>query len=365
MPQSSASGEDKEFLARAVDVSVRIGMLVILAVWCFQIVRPFALPVAWGVIIAVATHPIYARIEALCGGRRKLASATFVVMGLALLLLPTSVLSDTLVSTARELYESVSSRRIVVPAPPDTVASWPLVGERIHALWTQASVNLSAALAPFGPQLEALARSLLAVAAGAGLAVVQWIFAIIIAGGLLANQEAGVRTAHAISTRIAGVRGDELSDLAGATVRSVATGVVGVAIIQAVLAGLGMLLAGVPGAGLWTLMVMVMAVAQLPVILVLGPVAVYVFTGDRSTVAVVFAIWSLLVSVSDSFLKPLLLGRGSSVPTLIIFVGALGGLMSSGIIGLFVGAVVLTLGYTLATAWVDESEQPPPPAAGR
>ena len=330
-----------------------------LAIWCFQIIKPFIVPVLWGVIIAVATHPAYARLEGMCGGRRKTASAVFAIGALALLLVPTFSLSGTLVDGAQELYESVHSGELQVPPPPESVAGWPIIGESLFEVWSKASQNLSEALTPFSAQIRALASSVLATAAGAGFAVLQWILSIIIAAVLLASQEQGVRAARAIATRIAGKRGSELTDLAGETVRSVATGVVGVAIIQALLAGLGMMLAGVPAAGLWTLLVLVLAVAQLPTLIVLGPIAVFVFTGDSTTVAVLFAIWSLFVGISDTFLKPIFLGRGSSVPTVVIFLGAIGGMIWAGILGLFVGAVVLTLGYTLFTIWIDESESAP------
>ena len=178
-----------------------------------------------------------------------------------------------------------------------------------------------------------------------------------IAGVFLAK----AKDCHTISIKmfrsVAGERGAELVDLSSATIRSVAQGVLGVAIIQSLLAGVGMLIVGVPGAGFWTFLVLLLAVVQLPPILVLGPVIFYVFSVSSQTAAVVFAIWSVFVSISDSFLKPLLLGRGVPVPMLVILIGAIGGMMLSGIIGLFVGAVVLSFGFKLFQAWLDKEVQ--------
>ena len=139
--------------------------------------------------------------------------------------------------------------------------------------------------------------------------------------------------------------------------RSVALGILGVALIQTVLAGIGFLVVGVPGAGLWALLVLILAVVQLPTILILGPIIVYVFSTSSTVIAVVFAIWSILVGISDAFLKPLLMGRGVDVPMLVIFIGAIGGFMTSGIIGLFVGAIIFALGYKLFLAWLNEDTQ--------
>jgi predicted PurR-regulated permease PerM len=151
--------------------------------------------------------------------------------------------------------------------------------------------------------------------------------------------------------------GKDFGDLAGATSRSVAQGVLGVALIQSILAGIGLLLMGVPYAGIWAMLVLLLAIVQLPPILILGPIIVYVFSVAETVPAVIFMIWSMIVSSSDAFLKPLFLGRGMDIPMLVILLGAIGGMILSGIIGLFVGAVVLAVGYTLFVAWLDQDPQ--------
>jgi predicted PurR-regulated permease PerM len=198
---------------------------------------------------------------------------------------------------------------------------------------------------------------LLSTAAGAGIGILQFVISIIIAGVILANAVGFGAFLKALARRLMGNRGEEFTMLASKTVRSVAQGVLGVALIQSLLAGVGLLAAGVPGAGLWALLVLLLAIVQLPPILILAPIILYVFSVSSTTVAVIFMIWSILVSMSDAFLKPLLLGRGVEVPMLIILVGAIGGMIHSGIIGLFVGAVVLALGYELFRAWLEEGKQ--------
>ncbi len=226
-----------------------------------------------------------------------------------------------------------------------------------HAIWTAASQNLEAALAQAGPFLKTLAQGLLAGSASAGLGILMFALSIVIAGVLLSYGAPAAEAARRVARRVTGERGDELVALTQNTVESVTQGILGVALIQGVLAGIGLLVAGVPAAGLWALLVLFLAVVQIPTILVLAPIIVYVFTTASTGMAVAFAVWSLAVGFSDNFLKPLLLGRGVDVPMLVIFMGAIGGFILQGIIGLFVGAVVLAVGFTLFKAWMDEAPE--------
>jgi predicted PurR-regulated permease PerM len=228
-----------------------------------------------------------------------------------------------------------------------------VVGDRTYEVWSAASRNLTATVERYGSQLKEVAGAALGAAAGAGWTVLHFVIAILIAAALMANAEPGHAFARRFATRLAGEDGAAFVELATATIRSVAQGVLGIALIQAVLAGMGMLAVGVPAAGLWALGVLVLAIVQLPPILILGPVIVYVFSASEAIPAVLFMIWAIAVSFADAFLKPLLLGRGIDVPMLVILLGAIGGMMASGVIGLFVGAVVLALAYKLFTAWLE------------
>jgi predicted PurR-regulated permease PerM len=177
---------------------------------------------------------------------------------------------------------------------------------------------------------------------------------ILVAGALLANAQAAYEVTRSLAKRLFGGQGPEFQQLIGATIRSVTTGILGVAFIQSVLAGLGFLVAGLPGAGLWAVMFLIAAVLQVGV-LILIPAVVYVFAVSTMTKAVIFLIWCVIVALVDNVLKPLLLGRGVAVPIVVVFLGAIGGFVALGIIGLFVGAIVLSVGYKLFLAWINEA----------
>lgn len=353
------SDQDKAFINRMLDATIRIGMVLLLAYWCLKIISPFIYPIIWAIIIAVAIYPLYVKLVAVMGGRKRIAAALFAIATLALLIVPTIKLSASVIDTTQTLSTAWENGTLKIPPPAESVAGWPLIGEKLHKYWTLASVNLEAALKQVAPQLKTAGGWLFGAVGGAGLGVLQFIIAILIAAVFLASTDVAHRSTLAISTRIAGDRGEELASISIATIRSVSQGVLGVALIQSLLAGIGLLAMDVPGAGLWALLVLVLAVVQLPPILVLGPIIVYVFSVASTGPAIAFMIWSLIVSGSDAFLKPLFLGRGMEIPMLVILLGAIGGMMTSGIIGLFIGSVVLALGYKLFMIWLHPAEAEP------
>jgi predicted PurR-regulated permease PerM len=356
MSDSVQASDGKRQFHPAVEAAIRVGLLFLIAAWCFLIVEPFIIPILWGMIIAIACAPMYRWMQQRLGGRSKLAATIFTLLALALLITPTVMLVDTVAETTQTLSADLQRGSLTVPPPPASVREWPVIGEQLSAFWNGASENLGATLTSIAPHLKEAAGWLLSTAAGAGIGVLQFVVSIIIAGVLLANTEGVGGFLKALATRLMGDRGEGYAIMASQTVRSVAQGVLGVAVIQSLLAGVGLLAAGVPGAGLWALLILLLAIVQLPPLLVLAPILLYVFSPASPTVAVIFMVWSILVSMSDAFLKPLLLGRGVEVPMLIILIGAIGGMMHSGIIGLFVGAVVLALGYELFRAWLKEDK---------
>jgi len=358
MTNPSRSEEDKVFQARAMDAAIRITLLALLLLWCFNIVKPFILPLLWGAIMAVAIYPLFVKVQARLGGREKLAATLITLVALAILIIPAVMLSESLIEGAQQLSAEYEAGTLSVPPPSDTVKTWPLVGEKLYSAWTLASDNLEAALVKFKPQVEAFGKWFLSSAAGVGAGVLIFIISIIIAGAFLVFARSG---SHALETAIGRVLGEkdgrEFVDMAGATIRSVAQGVIGVALIQTILGGVGMLAIGVPYAGVWAMLILLLAIIQLPPVLILAPIIVYVFSVEPTVPAVIFMVWSLVVSASDAFLKPLFLGRGMDIPMPVILLGAIGGMILSGVVGLFVGAVVLAVGYTLFVAWLDQDKQ--------
>jgi predicted PurR-regulated permease PerM len=347
---------DKEFLQRALEATIRIGIVVLLAAWCYQIVQHFIVPVIWGIIIAIATYPGYRWMRIMLGGRPGLAATFYTLLVLVVLVVPAVMLSGTLVDSAQSLATQLRAGTWAIPPPPEGVGKWPLIGNWLERFWGLASENLGAALHMIEPQLKTVGTWLLSAAAGAGFGILQFAVAIIIAGVLQAHASSAHHAAHAVVTRFAGERGAEIADLAEATVRSVARGILGVALIQTLLAGLGFLIAGVPGAGFWAMLCLLFAVVQIGISPITIPIVIYVFSTADVVTGVLFLIWNVFVTLLDNILKPILLGRGVEVPMVVIFVGAIGGFLASGIIGLFVGSVVLVLGYKLFLAWLNEGQ---------
>ena len=353
--QSTTSVDDTVFFSRALEASIRIGLVALLVLWCFQLARPFITPAIWGVILAIALHPAYVIVRRALGGRSAAAAASLVAGVLLLLIVPTALLTASLIESGTDVASSLQGGALDIPPPPASVADWPVVGDQVHGFWAAASNNLGTALSKIDTQLKSVGLWLLETVASTGIGLVMFALSVVIAGALLSYDESATDVARRIARRLAGERGDELIALTGVTVQSVTRGILGVALIQSVLSGLAMLAVGVPAAALWAIGVFLLAVVQVPTVVLLIPVAVYVFYTSSTVVAVLFLIWSLVVGSSDNVLKPMLLGRGVDVPMLVIFMGAIGGFILNGIIGLFVGAVVLAVGYTLLKAWIEEA----------
>jgi predicted PurR-regulated permease PerM len=275
-----------------------------------------------------------------------------VLLGLALLVAPAIILSGTLVSGAQHFAADIGDGRLTIPPPPARMAEWPIVGGQLFEFWQLASENFEEALTHLAPQLKAVSIWLLSAAQSVGIALLQLVGSIVIAGFMLAFGEERRAAMERFAKRLAGPQGAELARLANATVSSVVQGIIGVAIIQAVLAGIAFAVAGIPGAGLWAMGVLVAAIVQLPTAVVMIPPVLLAFSSLSTPVAVALTVWCVGVGLIDNILKPMLFGRGVQVPTVVIFVGAIGGMLSMGIIGLFVGAVVLALSYEILGVWL-------------
>jgi predicted PurR-regulated permease PerM len=342
----------------AIEIAVYLLLIGFIVAWCFRIVAPFISFLLWGAIIAIAAYSPFVRLRQALGGRNRLAVLIFALVGLAIIVVPAWMFAGSLIDSAQQFRGNLEAGQFDIPAPSENVREWPLVGDAVYANWSAAAANFEDWLEAHSDQVKTLLERILSQVVGIGLAVVQFVAAMLIAAAMLANDEKARAMMDRLFRRLLGARAEEYLDLTTATIRSVTVGVLGIALIQAVLGGAGMLAAGVPAAGVWALLIMVLAIAQLPPLLVLLPAIVYVFsTQDSMAVAVFFAVWSLLVSFSDAALKPMLLGRGVDAPMLVILLGAIGGMLLSGIIGLFLGAVVLALGYKLFLAWLGDDPQ--------
>ena len=248
MTNNGSPLEDKLFLNRALEATIRIGLVALLIAWCFVIARPFIVPIIWGIIIAVAVKPGYRRFQSALGGRSGLSAVLFTALLLVVFIVPTLILVGTLIDGAQTLAKDLGDGTLTIPPPPETIRGWPIVGESLDKFWRLASTNLQEALQEIKPQVRAIGSWMLSMTAGAIFGILQFIFAIIIAGVLLNQAKSGNSAADSIAVRLAGERGADFVDLAQATVRSVTRGIVGVALIQSSLAGLGFLAVGLPAA---------------------------------------------------------------------------------------------------------------------
>jgi predicted PurR-regulated permease PerM len=348
---NTPSGSDPVKIA--IEIAVNLSLIFIILAWCLQILSPFISLIVWAAVIAVAMYKPFLKLQGLLGGRRKLAIALFAILGLAVVIVPAWLFVGSILESTEQVRTALESGQVELAPPGDNVRDWPVVGEGIYENWLAASENLEGWLSTNSETVKKVLGGVFGKLTGIGVGALQFAISILIAAAFIANADAMVRGMDLLTRRIVGDRANDFLMLSSSTVTSVAVGVLGIAFIQAVLAGIGMVAVGVPAAGILALLVLILAIAQLPPWLILLPVIFYVYSVEDSTiVATVFAVWSLAVSFADMVLKPLMLGRGVEAPMLVILLGAIGGMITSGIIGLFVGAVVLALGYKLLEAWL-------------
>ena len=357
MSSPDINPSDSSFQRNAMAAFIQIAMITLLVLWCFAIIQPFVNIILWAVIISVALYPSHRRLTDRFGGRAKSSATIIVLIGMLVLVLPSIFLAESSIGALKATASSLKDGTVSIPVPDASIAEWPIVGEKLYTSWNDAATNLEATLNQYEDQLVAIGHSLASSIGSAVLGFLQLLVSLIIAGVFLVTAEAGHRGTLKFADSLVGDNGSNMVDLAVATVRSVAKGVLGVAIIQATLAAIGLVAIGVPAAGVWAFLILMLAIMQLPPLLILGPIAIWVYSVSDPIPATIFLVYAFVVSISDSFLKPLLLGRGVDVPMLVILIGAIGGMLLSGIIGLFIGAIVLALGYKLLSAWMDSDEQ--------
>jgi predicted PurR-regulated permease PerM len=342
-----------------LDVLIRAGLILGLAILCFQVFSPFLTLMMWALILAVTLYPAQQFIAAKLGGKQGRAATFLVLLGIVVIVVPTAVLMSSLGDSIHALIENVQNDTLEIPAPPESVAGWPVVGPKVHALWTRAHDDLPALIKSMQPKIGDIAKSALGFVASIGGGLLQFLASFIIAGILMAFGEAGDRGALAIFDRLVGAEhGAEFAKLSTATIRAVAQGVIGVAFIQAIIIGVCLLVAGIPWAGVLVLIVLVLGIAQVPALIVTLPAIGYIWwSGDYGTfAAVAYTVLLFAAGMTDNVLKPLMLGRGVDAPMPVILLGALGGMATAGILGMFVGATLLALGYQIFTGWVAASK---------
>jgi predicted PurR-regulated permease PerM len=349
---------DPAFVRNMLEAALRIGLVFVLLLFSYDIIKPFTVPIVWGAIIAMAAFPLVKWLEPKLGGRRGLSSTLVILFFILVLVIPTWLATEAMLGGLKNLHVAIENNQLSVPAPPAGVEDWPVVGEKLFARWSAANQDLDATLTRLSPQITKLTVTLLKRLGDSLLGMLMFVVSLIIAGGFMAFADSCAAQARRFLVRVGGVQADgEWSSLTVATVRNVLQGVVGVACIQTLLVALGLFVAGVPGAPLWSAIILLLAIAQLPPLILLVPIMAYVFSSADTTTAVIFTVYELIAGASDNFLKPLLMGRGLDIPMPVILVGAVGGMLAAGIIGLFAGAVVLSIWYKLFGLWLEQEPQ--------
>lgn len=361
MSESVSNNDDSLFSRRVMTSFIQIAALVLLITYCLMIMAPFAGIVVWGIVLAVAVYPLHLRVSGMLGDRPKTSATIITLVALTLILVPGWLIATSTLDTARHLQQDIAGDGVIVDPPTEKVREWPVIGEKTYEIWSEASENLQATVEKYQPQVRAAGEWFLKAALGVGAGVLHFVASFIIAGILLMFGREGYATTSAIAGRIVPGRGEELTNLMTSTIRSVTNGVLGVAAIQAGLAGIGFAMIGLPAAGVFTLVILIAAIIQVPALLIMLPLIGWVFSYASTGAAIVFAIYSIIVALSDNVLKPMLLGRGVNLPVLVVLIGAIGGMIRFGVIGLFLGAVILGLGYQIIRTWLGSDYFKPEP----
>ncbi|CAG9269335.1 AI-2E family transporter [Paraburkholderia unamae] len=342
-----------------LDVLIRAALIAVLAMFCFRIFAPFLDLMVWAVILAVTLYPLQVRLRRTFGNKDGLISTLIILVAFGVILAPTYLLGVAVADSIEHAMSVAKSGTFHIPPPADSITGWPVIGQRVYDFWLQASTDLTGLVQRFAPQLKAAGLGLLGTVTGLGAALLVFFVSLIVAGILMAYGEKGHGSAVQIASRISGPEnGAQIAELCTSTIRAVAQGVVGIAFIQMLLIGIGFIVMGIPGAGLLALAVLLIGIMQLPATLITVPVIIFVImTQGVSTATIVFSVYEFVAGLADNVLKPMLLGRGVAVPMPVVLIGALGGMVTGGVIGLFIGPVMLAVGYQLFWRWVRDQPQ--------
>jgi predicted PurR-regulated permease PerM len=344
--------ERPELSAEAVGIAIRVGLLALLAYWSWEIVSPFLTILVWSAILAVALYPLFDWLKNWLN-RPKLAATLVTLLCVLVVVAPVVWLGFGLLNAVEFVAKKLDAGLPSVPLPSQSIREWPLIGEQIYRLWTRAVTDISAQLTELAPVLKPMARWLLQVASNVMVGLLEFLLSIIVAGFLFCPGPKLVDALAQVMEHILRPRGREMVRLAGATIRNVSRGVIGVALLQSVLAGAGFLMAGVPGAGILAFASLVLGIVQIGPAILFLPIIVWSWMTMETAHALMFTAYMVPVGLVDNLLRPVLMARGLATPMPLIIIGVIGGTIAYGIIGLFFGPIVLSVAWELAVAWMN------------
>jgi predicted PurR-regulated permease PerM len=335
-----------------VQLVIRLGLLTLLISWSFLIIKPFVPILTWSAVLAVAFYPVFSWLAKRLGGSPRIAATILTLVMLGIVLGPAAWLGLGAVDGIKDIASQIASGDLALQAAPEQIKSWPLIGPQLYDLWNLAYTNVRALLREVTPYLKPLAGMMLSFAGSAGIGTLQFLLSVLVAGFLFPYGPQLVDAIRGFLFRVVPEQSEHFLGLAGATIRAVSQGVIGVAIIQALLAGIGFKLAAIPSAGLLAVIVLLLSIVQIGPSLVLIPVVIWIWMDKDVTTALLLTVFLVVVGLLDNILKPLVMGRGLTTPTLVILIGVIGGTLAHGIVGLFIGPIILSVAWELAAAWI-------------
>ncbi|HTQ64996.1 MAG TPA: AI-2E family transporter [Puia sp.] len=357
MDTHSGSSSVKRFPAReVVQISIQLVALAFLVIYCFAVLQPFIAVLVWAAILAVALYPLHHRIKKLFGGRGILAAVLIVLVMLSIFIVPGIMLT---LASAREIKDVVTDLKdgkMKIPPPSEKVKSWPLVGRKVYDTWHLAATNLDSLIEQNPNPIKTVTRTGIGLLTTTGKGLLLFAASLIISGVFLCYAKEAEKFARILFNRLMNSEKFDMASIATVTIRNVVKGILGVALIQCSLLAIGLVVAGVPYAGVWTLLALILAIIQVGVTPVSIGIIIYIWTTGQTLTSILLTIWLVLIGLSDNVLKPILMGKGAPVPMLVVFLGSLGGFIFSGFVGLFTGAVILSLGYKLFDVWLKGTE---------
>jgi predicted PurR-regulated permease PerM len=336
----------------AIDLAIRIAVIAGVVFGSLQLLRPIAPMLLWAVILAVAVYPLFAMLRRRLGLRRWLAATLLSACLLVLLVAPVVMLAGSAIDTLEGYARDLIRGEHILPPPSETIQSLPVVGQRLYDFWLSAANDLRAVLKDHVGQLASVGRWIGGIAAGLALEILQFATAIVIAGAMLAYSEHLTTTARGLAGRVADAKGRHFLEIAGSTIRNVSQGVIGIAVLQSALLGIGMLVAGVPFAGAITFVALVLAIVQVGPGIVMLPVLIWAWMTLPLGIAAIYTAYTVPLLLVDNVLRPIVMARGLQTPMVVILAGVICGTLAGGLIGLFVGPVVLAVFYDLVVAWI-------------
>jgi len=352
MKTGNKQGDSGLLQNKVIHSAIQLLALSLLIYFCFEIIKPFVTLLIWASVLAITLYPLHKRFTRLLKGRKWISASIITLVMFLFIIGPATMLTLATVDEFKVIKTAYDEGILHIPPPNENVKNWPLIGNALFEQWTDASTSITIFISKNMETIKPIGLKLLDLLSSVGMGILLLMGSFLVAGIMMVYGKEGAELANIFFARLIGKRGEAMEKSVAITVRNVAKGVIGVAFIQGMMAGIGLVIAGVPLAGLWALLGMIFCIIQIGMMPVSIGVIIFIWSSADTTTAVLLTIWMLFIGIIDNILKPLLMGLGAPAPMLVVFMGTIGGFIYNGFIGLFTGAIILTLGYQLAIGWL-------------